>query len=549
VTADTVILERITDAPAAPVRPAVSRPHQALYWLPLVLILAAQAALTIRLFGFATTDEGRYLFAGHALWDELFHGGGSPYFETYFSGAPDIYPPLAAIADNIGGFAAVRLMSLDFMLLATSMMFCVTRKLFGYWPAVLSCGLYAGLFVTQAVGRNIIYDAMAISVLSVAAYCAARAESGASAFWLLATVPVIVFADFTKYVMVIFDPAVIAIAAYQIRSAGWSAMIRRVLVLGFTTAFAFVGMAFIAGTAYWKGMLWSTFGRQTGQSALLDSVFEPTRVLVSETLGWEGAVIGVALASVVLAIFFATRTHRLPLVALLSVLSLTCLAVVIEAIHLHSNESTGRHTAFAAWFGCVAAGSAFSVILSRLTQVWRVPAITLCSAAVVLSGFHYSFQNHDLSDLGGLNAQHEQIPPYFVTLRPYMVSETKHYLIDGDHGYQLISVDELRIPWWDLTDDNYIKYPIPGRGGSWHWTTPGRTCTLLRPGCQYLTGAAGYTAAIHNHAFALISLHRFTLTTDTAILNAVKHTPGYVLLTNSGGGPTWIYAPDYGGKV
>ncbi len=58
---------------------------------------------------------------------ELWHGGGSPYFETYLSGAPVIYPVLAAMADHAGGLVAVRLMSLAFMLAATTCLYATTR--------------------------------------------------------------------------------------------------------------------------------------------------------------------------------------------------------------------------------------------------------------------------------------------------------------------------------------------------------------------------------------------------------------------------------------
>ncbi len=532
-----------TEAGAAERRDAS---RKVLYWLPLVAILVAQVALTIRLFGMATTDEGRYLQAGHALIYEFWHGGGSPYYETYFSGAPDIYPPLAAMAEFVGGFAAVRLLSTFFMLVATTAMFGTSRRLFGYWPAVAGCALYAGLYVTQAVGRNIIYDAMAISILSVAAYCASRANEHSSAGWVLSVVPLLVLADFTKYVSVVFDPAVIAICAYQLRNRGWRAMLQRVFVLSTITVLAFVLVAYVAGTAYWKGMLWTTFARQTGQSALLASVFAPTRAIISETLNWQGVALIAAFAAVIFAAVAVKRPERWPLVALLGVLALTTAAVAIEGIHLHSNESMGRHTAYAAWYGCIAAGYLVAAVAARFSKApWRLPVAGMCALGILAAGYHSTFQNNDVQDLGGVNIYGDAVPPFFSVLRPYLTDVDHKYLIDGDTGYQIVSVDGLNMPWWDLTDDNYIKYPIPGRGGNWHWTTRGATCTRLRPGCQYLTGAAGYEAAIKAHAFALISLHRFDLPTDPVIVRAVESTPGYELLTTSGKGLTWIYLPDY----
>ena len=58
---------------------------------------------------------------------ELWHGGGSPYYETFFSGAPVLYPVLAAMLDHVGGLVLVRLMSGVFMLGATWLLYATTR--------------------------------------------------------------------------------------------------------------------------------------------------------------------------------------------------------------------------------------------------------------------------------------------------------------------------------------------------------------------------------------------------------------------------------------
>ena len=89
-----------------------------LYWLPLAVILAVQTVLSARLIplSIATGDESLYIYSGHQLIYEMWHGGGSPYYETFFSGSPYLYPVMAAVIDHVGGLAAVRLASLFFML-------------------------------------------------------------------------------------------------------------------------------------------------------------------------------------------------------------------------------------------------------------------------------------------------------------------------------------------------------------------------------------------------------------------------------------------------
>ena len=57
-----------------------------------------------------------------------------PPFPAYFSGAPVIYPPLAALADSVGGLAGARLLSLVFMLGATALLWATAS------PAVRAPG-------------------------------------------------------------------------------------------------------------------------------------------------------------------------------------------------------------------------------------------------------------------------------------------------------------------------------------------------------------------------------------------------------------------------
>ncbi len=107
--------------------------------VPVVAVLVMQAVMSYRLIyaTSASNDEALYLYSGHQLIHEMWHGGGSPYYETYFSGAPVIYPVFAAALDHVGGLALVRLVSGVFMLIATGLLFATARHLFGYWPAEL----------------------------------------------------------------------------------------------------------------------------------------------------------------------------------------------------------------------------------------------------------------------------------------------------------------------------------------------------------------------------------------------------------------------------
>jgi hypothetical protein len=61
---------------------------------PLLAVLAVQTALTASMVRARTAfgDEALYLSAGHLEWRHWLHGAQIPAYQTWFSGAPVIYP-------------------------------------------------------------------------------------------------------------------------------------------------------------------------------------------------------------------------------------------------------------------------------------------------------------------------------------------------------------------------------------------------------------------------------------------------------------------------
>jgi len=510
-------------------------------YLPLVLILVAEAAFTLKLarWAYASGDEGRYIYDGHQLIYELWHGGGSPYYETFFSGAPVIYPVLAAMADYVGGLLAVRLMSLIFMLVATCLLFGTSRRWFGYWPGVLAAGLFGGIGLTQDLGALGTYDAMSLMLLTGAAYCAARTgdDEPHATGWLLATPFVLLVANATKYASCLFDPVVIGIAVCEIRRNGAWRMAQRTAALGLTTL-TLLGVALlVGGRAYLQGVLSSTLSRQaddaafagttTGQSNL------PAHAIAQASWDWIGAVLALGLLALVLAML-KRRARRYA--ALLAVLLVAGLLVTAEGIHLHSTESMYKHDDLGVWFTAAGAGAVVAWIRPRFVQ----PLVAL--ALIVASGFVYTrsaISTYQASDAAAPMAQ-------YAALKPYLELKTGRYLLGGLTANDVIYEDRVSVPWFRLVDDLYIKYPIPGRGGDSHGETIGPACYSLKPHCMYLEGIAGYRAAIRAHWFALISMIGEHYTPqDQEIENIVSHTPGYVRLWQLPGPPTWSYAADY----
>ena len=146
--------------------------------LLLIAVLTLQAVLSLRLVWSNTAflDEATYLYGGHVEIAHWIHGTPLPPLATYFSGAPVIYPPLAALAASIGGLAAARMLSLAFMLGATALLWSTTSKLFGKRAAFFAAALFAVLGPTEALGAFATYDAMALLLLAASAWCVVSAQ-------------------------------------------------------------------------------------------------------------------------------------------------------------------------------------------------------------------------------------------------------------------------------------------------------------------------------------------------------------------------------------
>ena len=470
--------------------------------------------------GIASGDESLYLYSGHQLIHEFFHGGGSPYYETYFSGAPVLYPVLAAMADAVGGLVAARLMSLACMLVATFLLYAAGRRLFGYWPAVTGAALFAVLGVTRYVGSYATFDAMALMLMAAAAYCGVRAaDNGAVAGrWLLLVPAALLTANAMKYASMLFDPVVIGLAALQVRDKGWQRACLRAVALAGATATALALAVALAGTAYLKGVMVTTLNRSAG-ALFGQSAASPASVL-QHSWTWVGAVVCLSAASLVVALLGRDRRYLPQLALLVGAGTL----VTIENMRLQSLTSLNKHDDFGAWFACMAAGYALAR-LAELAADRRAHALLLVIlGAVPVAAVGYADSGQAAGFMTILNSG----IPRIEALQQYVRPGRQHYLISyySDVAYDL----RPSLAWQQVVEHNYIKYPVPGQ--------PGR----------YMFGVAGFEAAIREHWFAVVSFQARSERTwdswDQLELKAVESTPGYRLASESGG-LIFIYRPDY----
>ena len=495
---------------------------------PLVIILAAQAAMSLRLIwtNTAFVDEATYLWAGHVEWAHWLHGTSEPAYATYFSGAPVIYPPLAAIAAHFGGLAGARLLSLAFMLGATSLLWGMTRRLFGQWAAFAAAALFAALGPTQFIGAFATYDAMSLFFMAAAAWCvvAARDQEDSSQL-LIAGAALLTLANATKYASMLFDPTIVALSgltavvnhgtASTVGRGRLKIAVGRAGLVGGVTVALNAGLLALGGSWYLAGLMSTTISRSSSNT--------PASAILIEAAQWIGlAGIPAALA----AVLALSRRHRIE-AGIVALLAVSAALVPLNQARIHTLTSLSKHVDFGVWFAAAAAGYLIAQLARAGRRRWPAAAGALAVAAAALvpaavvgssqaSAFYQEWPNSTVvSDQ--LAALTREYPGRYLT-EDYEVPA--YYLKD-------------QVPWQDWYDTWYFA-----------WRPPGGKRTLLN--------LAAYKAAIARHYFRLIVLDfGDTAHTDSAVTADLRKAGGYHLIAELpywdrfgvGQFTVWLYRP------
>jgi dolichyl-phosphate-mannose-protein mannosyltransferase len=372
--------------PATLPMPAVSRvasKYELLrsWWL-LPAILVVQAALSIRLIWANTAfqDESLYLWAGHLELMHWLHGSYVPPFATYFSGAPVLYPPLAALASSAGGLAAARLLSLGFMIVATVLLYATAKLLFSRGPALAAAALFATFGLGSQLGAFATYDAMALCLMALAAWLTVRATGRFSEVLLVLAAVSLALANATKYASVLWDPVIVALAvasttqASQLlpRPARWLRACRIAAYVALLDEAAL----YHGGALYRQGIGFTTFSRQivTGTAPLK---------IIDIAWGWLALLLLLGLIGVLLIWLDSKRVTALPLV-----LFAAALLAPAEQARISDITSLHKHVVFGAWFLCIVAGYAVTKISQLDGQLSHGVIIgTVLIAAFATTGF------------------------------------------------------------------------------------------------------------------------------------------------------------------
>jgi 4-amino-4-deoxy-L-arabinose transferase-like glycosyltransferase len=467
-------------------------------------VLILQAVLSVRLMRSDTAfqDEALYLWAGHLEWANLLHSTPVPQFPSYFSGAPVIYPPLAALADSLGGLTGARVLSLVFMLAVTGLLYATASRLFGGWAAFFAATLFAIIGPTLHLGSFATYDAMGLFLVALAAWLVVRAGDRADAtLWMAAAGVVLALANLTLYPSALFDPVVILLALLvAMPKPGGRMAAGRALTLLAIVAVLITGALLLGGSRYLHGVEITTLTRAPAQAPML--------TVLGNSFAWTGIIAVIAVCGAVAGWISHPLTAR---AWLLTVLAAAIVLVPAEQAGLHSLASLNKHGDMGAWFAAIAAGYALDRFV-KAAPAGHLRAITgvACVVALCFPASVGATQSHVFA------TDWPNAKAFVSIMRP---------LADNSSGRMLVedpSIAEYYLPsgaqWerWSSTR-NIVRQDGSPTGG------PSQKAGVVGAG-----NAGTYAVYIKDDYFSLIALN-FTDTTalDTAIAADVRQNKHY----------------------
>jgi Dolichyl-phosphate-mannose-protein mannosyltransferase len=485
------------DAPEQPYTPSQRRK-----WISrgvLLGILLMQAVMSLRLHNTAFEDEAQYLYAGRLEIAHLFHGAPLPInFASYFSGAPVLYPVLGAAANDFGGLAAARAVSLLEMLATTALLFAISRRLFNERVAVCASLLFSATASITFLGDFATFDASCLFLLALSSWIMVRTAASRWPLFLLAA-PVAALAVATKYAGLLFVPT---IAVLPVLTA-WPYHRRRVfaypVIFGVAVAALLYGALRLGGHSYIAALQQTTTSRAQGDT--------PVQHIGWEFIKWGGLQFGVAVLG---AIAYAWRPRtdadeqiapagsRLRRILLGLVLVGTALLAPAYQAHIHTDVSFHKHIGFGLFFAAPMAGVGLARIIGdhfRRPQlgiaVWGAALfLGMTQASVLFNGWG--------SSTSLINVLARQLKPgarYLVE-----VPEVPVYYLEGRPGAQATEFYST-----------FVIYYVDPKG-------------------QTLTGDAGFEAAITNDYFQVVAYEgSVTPAVDNILASELAKNPDYRL--------------------
>lgn len=437
------------------------------------VIVYAQAIMSLRLRNDVFIDEASYIVAGRLQLGWAVQGDAQPHFASYFSGAPFLYPPLAAIADRLGGLAAARSLSLAFMVVATLCVLATARRLFGRDAGYLAALVFAVQAPVAFVGHLATFDAPSVACLAVAMWAAVRARGDAPWRDGLGVGLAVGLATLFKYASLLYAPVFVALLWWDAGSFDDDRRraVRRVAACALGALGVWALATAVAGPELVRGFVSTTLARRevSGGDALGILRF--------------AAQLGGALA-LLAALSFVGR-DGCPRSVKLVLLGAALLAPLHHA-RIHEYISLHKHVAFGALFAAPLAGR----VLSSGIQLFRrfaqssgrltAGALGAACAAVVLRfalvpGIEWSERLFRFWPTATARA--------FAAVRPLAKPEARFLSEEPDIGAYLLG-DSTRYDQW--ASGEQFRYAVDGD--------------------RALTGAEAHVAAIRDGYFDAVLL-------------------------------------------
>jgi len=348
-------------------------------------VLVLQAILSLHLRNTAFEDEALYLYAGHIeLAHLLHHTALHGNFAASLSGAPVLYPVLAAALDNVGGLALVRALSLVEMLSITAMVYSIGRYLFNERAGLCAAGLFSVTESALFLGNFATYDATCLFLLASAAWIMVYTARSKWPLFLLA-IPVAALAVAVKYAGLLWIPTVAILPPL----VAWPDRLRRVWLYP---------LVFLAGVG---GLLSAglRLGGHTYVTVIQNTITDraqgttPVGTLLRDSLSWGGVVFALAVVGSVAYIWkvrteddeqIAPAAGLLGRAALGLVLTVTALLAPAYQAYLHTDISFQKHIGFGLFFAAPMAGFGLARLMG---DYFRRPhiGVGLWSLALVLA--------------------------------------------------------------------------------------------------------------------------------------------------------------------
>jgi 4-amino-4-deoxy-L-arabinose transferase-like glycosyltransferase len=347
---------------------------------PLWAVLVAQAVLTVpwlwRTAPF--TDEALYIEAGHAEWAHWLQHVAGPDYASWFSGAPVLYPPVAAAADSAGGLPAARAVSLIVMFAATALVYLMGCHLFNRRIGGLAAAVFAVGGLTVHYGAFATFGPFALFLLTLAAWAAVRVRDGGF-WWLPACVLALVAANAAKYATLLWDPVVVGMLVLHGWEKGiWQAIGRACSVTA-TVLILEAGLLMLGGADYARGLIATTLFR---------SIHWGTPSSAAGVLARAFLLVGVVVLTGALGVIVSVLRRRPPALTLfLCLLVLAALLAPIDQARIHQLPSLDKNIGFGLPFAALGAGYALGEGRSWLgrRRTWGKLAAAITAAVVLLA--------------------------------------------------------------------------------------------------------------------------------------------------------------------